>query len=282
MKITQTGVIGAGIMGTGIAQVAAVSGYAVAVWDISPQALDAARATIDGNLRKMTHTGALTEPERAAALSRIEFADGLQRVCEGSHLIVEAVFEELTLKHALFRELETRAGQDTILASNTSALPITEIAGAVTCGERVIGMHFMNPATTMQGVEIIRGQRTSDSTFETSVAFVKALGKTPIFAVDNAGFIVSRLVNVLMNEAVRMVGEGNRPEDIDTAMRLCAGHPMGPCQLVDLIGTEIVVHGMETMARDLGESYSPHPLLKKHVAAGLLGRKAGKGFYSYD
>ena len=140
----------------------------------------------------------------------------------------------------------------------------------------------VNPVSTMQGVEIIRGQRTSDHTFETAVTFIENLGKTPIYAVDNAGFIVSRLVNVLMNEAVKMVQEGNRPEDVDNAMKLCAGHPMGPCQLVDLIGAEIVMHGMETMARDLGHQYSPHPLLKKQVGAGLLGRKAGKGFYDYD
>ena len=237
--------------------------------------------TRDENLRNMTTNGSLAEPESAAAFSRIAFIPELPAVCETADLIIEAVFEELALKHSLFRELEARARPNAILASNTSALPITEIAGAVTCADRVIGLHFMNPATTMRGVEIIRGQRTSDTTFDTAVAFVETLDKTPIFAVDHAGFIVSRLVNVLMNEAVKMVQEGNRPEDIDTAMKLCAGHPMGPCQLVDLIGTEIVVHGMETMARNLGEHYSPHPLLKKQVAAGRLGRKAGRGFYTY-
>jgi 3-hydroxybutyryl-CoA dehydrogenase len=282
MEITNIGIIGAGVMGTGIAQACAVTGYQVVLQDIDQAALSAARTTIDGNLDKLIAKEVLPGREKQTVTSRIDYTTDLTDACNPADLIIEAIFEDLALKHALFREIETLAGRDAVLASNTSALPITEIARAVEKSEQVIGLHFMNPVSTMQGVEIIRGQRTSDHTLETAVTFIENLGKTPIYAVDNAGFIVSRLVNVLMNEAVKMVQEGNRPEDVDNAMKLCAGHPMGPCQLVDLIGAEIVMHGMETMARDLGNQYRPHPLLKKQVSAGLLGQKAGKGFYDYD
>jgi 3-hydroxybutyryl-CoA dehydrogenase len=192
------------------------------------------------------------------------------------------VFEDLAVKHELFEKMENIAQPDAILASNTSAIPITEIASVSSRGDKIIGIHFMNPVPLMKGVEIIRGQLTSDETFEAALNYIRSLGKEPIAAVDYAGFIVSRLVDVLMNEAVKMVQEGNRPEDIDKAMELCAGHPMGPCKLLDLVGAEIAMHGMETMARDFGDGYKPHPLLKKRVLAGLLGRKSGRGFYDYD
>ncbi len=281
MKLENIGVIGAGVMGGGVAQVSAAAGYQVVVQDITSDALDRARRGIEFSLKKLVEKSKIDPGDADQTLSNIQFTTDLEEVCEKSNLIVEAVFEDLALKHELFQKMDRHAREETVLASNTSALPITEIAGATLRGDRVIGIHFMNPVPLMKGVEIIRGQLTSAETFETALSYVRSLGKEPIEAVDFAGFIVSRLLDVLMNEAVKMVQEGNRPEDIDKAMELCAGHPMGPCRLLDLVGAEIAMHGMETMARDFGDDYKPHPLLKKRVLAGLLGKKTGKGFYDY-
>ncbi len=190
--------------------------------------------------------------------------------------------EDLAVKHDVFRQLDACCKRSAILATNTSALPITEIASVTNRGGQIIGLHFMTPVSVMKGVEVIRGQNTTDDTFDACIAFLRQLGKEPVIAVDYAGFIVSRLVDVLMNEAVKMVQEGNDPVEIDKAMKLCAGHPMGPCELADLVGADIVVQGLTTMSRDLGDRYRPHPLLKKRVLAGLLGRKSGRGFYEYD
>jgi 3-hydroxybutyryl-CoA dehydrogenase len=239
MEIRRVAIIGSGIMGSGVAQVSAVAGYDVVVQDIHDQALERARSGIEFSLKKLADKGKITQEQVDAALASIKFASDLNQAAENADLIIEAVFENLEIKQELFNKLETLSRPDAILASNTSALPITEIASVTSRGEKIIGIHFMNPVPLMKGVEIIRGQLTSDDTFETAVAYVRKLGKEPIEAVDYAGFIVSRLLDVLMNEAVKMVQEGNRPEDIDTAMKLCAGHPMGPCQLLDLVGAEI-------------------------------------------
>ena len=281
MDIHSIGIIGAGIMGSGIAQVSAVAGYEVVLQDITEAALDRSKTTVQKSLDKLTAKGKIQESDRDAALDRIRYTTDLEAACKDADLIIEAVFENLKIKHTLFKEIDRIAGPDTILASNTSAIPITEIASVTGRGAKFIGLHFMNPVPLMKGLEIIRAQLTSDETFETCWKFAKSIGKEPIEAVDFAGFIVSRLLDVLMNEAVKMVQEGNRPEDIDKAMELCAGHPMGPCKLLDLVGAEIAMHGMETMARDFGDRYMPHPLLKKHVLAGLLGRKTGRGWYDY-
>ncbi len=281
MKIENIAVVGAGVMGSGIAQVSAVAGYKVTVQDISKEALQKARSGIEQSLSKLAAKGKLTQEQMESALAKIEFTTDLKQAVQNKDLAVEAVFEDLAIKHELFRKLEDLAGPDTILASNTSALPITEIGSVTRRGDKCVGIHFMNPVPLMRGVEIIRGQLTSDDTFKSAWDYVASLGKEPIEVVDYAGFIVSRLLDVMMNEVVKMVQEGNRPEDIDKAMELCAGHPMGPCKLMDLVGLEIVMHGMQTMERDLGAGYKPHPLLKKRVLAGLLGKKSGQGFYKY-
>jgi 3-hydroxybutyryl-CoA dehydrogenase len=281
MEIKNVAIIGSGIMGSGVAQVSAVAGYDVVLQDINDQALGRAKSGIKFSLEKLAAKGKIAPALVEEALAGIRFTTDLNQAAEDADLVIEAVFENLEIKQELFKKLEALCRPDAILASNTSALPITEIASVTGRGEKIIGIHFMNPVPLMKGVEIIRGQLTSDDTFETALAYVQKIGKEPIAAVDYAGFIVSRLLDVLMNEAVKMVQEGNRPEDIDNAMKLCAGHPMGPCQLLDLVGAEIAMHGMETMARDFGEQYKPHPLLRKRVLAGLLGKKTGRGFYDY-
>jgi 3-hydroxybutyryl-CoA dehydrogenase len=282
MEIKNIAVVGAGVMGSGVAQVSAVSGYSVTLTDVSAGQLEKAKRFIDGGLSKLVQKGKLTPDKVETILSRIKTSDLFDESVRNADLVIEAAFENLELKQKIFKDLEKYCKPSAILGSNTSALPITEIASVTNSGNRLIGIHFMNPVPLMKGVEIIRGQLTSDETVATTAEYVKNIGKEPIFAIDYAGFIVSRLLDVLMNEVVKMVQEGNRPEDIDRAMELCAGHPMGPCKLLDLVGAEIAMHGMETMERDFGDRYKPHPLLKKRVLAGLLGRKTGQGFYKYE
>jgi len=281
MELNTIGVIGAGIMGSGIGQVSAAAGYEVVVQDIYAEALDKAKASMEKSLGKLVSKEKMTESDMNATLARIRFTADLEEACKEADLIIEAVFENLELKHEMFKKFENSCKAEAILGSNTSALPITEIASVTNRGDKIVGIHFMNPVPIMKGVEIIRGQLTSDKTMETTLAYIKKLGKEPMVAVDYAGFIVSRLLDVLFNETIKLIEEGNMPEDIDKAMELCAGHPMGPCRLLDLVGAEIALHGMEMMERDFGDRYKPHPLLKKRVLAGLLGQKTGHGFYEY-
>jgi len=281
MELNTISVIGAGAMGRGIAQVSAIAGYNVILQDICVGALDSAKSAISKSLNKMVEKNKITTWEMSEAISCIEFTTDFEKACCNADLLIEAVFENLELKHKMFREFDRLCKPLAIIGSNTSALSITEIASVTQRGNRIIGIHFMNPVPLMKGVEIIVGQLTSDETSDAVLGFIKHIGKESIIAVDYAGFIVSRLLDVLMNEAIKLVQEGNNPEDIDKAMMLCAGHPMGPCKLLDLVGAEIAMHGMETMERDFGTGYKPHPLLKKRVLAGLLGRKTGKGFYNY-
>ncbi len=282
MELRNIAIVGAGVMGSGIAQVSAMSGYSVTLTDVSASQLDKAKRFINGGLGKLVQKGKLTPEKVDSILAQIKMNDRLDESVRDADLVVEAAFENLDLKQKIFKDLEKYCKSAAILGSNTSALPITEIASVTKSGNRLIGIHFMNPVPLMKGVEVIQGQLTSNETVETTLGYVRSLGKEPIIAIDYAGFIVSRLLDVLMNEVVKMVQEGNKPEDIDRAMELCAGHPMGPCKLLDLVGAEIAMHGMETMERDFGERYKPHPLLKKRVLAGLLGKKTGQGFYKYE
>ena len=281
MELNSVGVIGAGAMGSGIAQVSAVAGYNVILQDIYADALERARVSIEKSLGKMVSKEKMAKADMDAALDRIQFTTVLEDACKDADLIIEAVFENLEIKHDIFRKLTELCKKEAILGTNTSALPITEIASVTDRGDKIIGVHFMNPVPLMKGVEVIRGQLTSDETMETVLAFIRNLGKESIIAVDYAGFIVSRMVDVIFNEAMKLIQEGNKPEEIDKACTLCLGHPMGPCRLLDLAGAEIAMHGMETMERDFGDGYKPHPLLKKRVLAGLLGKKTGSGFYEY-
>lgn len=269
-------------MGSGIAQVSSLAGYNVTLQDISGASLERAQSGILSSLNKFVAKDKLSREQADSAIHRVQFVTDLTKAVSQADLIIEAIFENLAIKQELFRKLEEAAKPDAILASNTSALPITEIASGNSRAANIVGIHFMNPVPLMKGVEVIRGQLTTDEVYSQVINYLVKINKEPIEAVDYAGFIVSRLLDVLMNEAVKLVQEGFSPESIDKAMVLCAGHPMGPCKLLDLVGAEIAMHGMETMARDFGDSYKPHPLLKKRVLAGLLGKKTGQGFYSYE
>ena len=281
MDIKTVAVIGAGAMGSGIAQVTAAAGYQVVLNDISDASLEKGLKGIQKSLDKMASKGKISEADVSTTMGLIKTTTSLEEACKNADLVIESVFENLELKKKIFADFEKYCKADAILGTNTSALPVTEIASATTRGEKVIGIHFMNPVPMMKGVEVIRGQLTSEDTMESSLNYITKIGKESAIAVDYAGFIVSRILDVMMNEAVKLVQEGNSPEEIDKAMVLCANHPMGPCKLLDLVGAEIAMHGMETMERDFGTEYKPHPLLKKRVMAGLLGAKSGKGFYNY-
>jgi 3-hydroxybutyryl-CoA dehydrogenase len=280
MTIKNVFVLGAGVMGNGIAQVVAGAGYNVTMMDIKEEFLAKGMATIEKSLDRVIKKGTMKEEDKKALLSRIKTTIDMKAAKEVD-LVIEAAPEVLELKINLFKELDNICSPNTTLATNTSALPVSAIAAATKRRDKVIGIHFMNPVPMMKGVEVIPGMHTSAETLATAKAFIKSLDKEPCEAKDYAGFIVSRLVDALMNEAMHCVMDGNKPEEVDKAMRLCANFPMGPLELADLSGIDIVLHGVETMEKEFGQRYSPAPLLKAMVRSGDLGRKTGKGFYDY-
>ena len=282
IEIRRIGIIGAGQMGNGIAQVCATSGFEVKLHDISPDRIHAGLATINGNLAKLVARGALDEPGRHAALAKIAAAPTLDDVGD-CDLVIEAATENEEVKRRIFMALNPVLKPDTMLASNTSSISITRLASVTDRPERFIGIHFMNPVPRMQLVELIRGIATEDPTFEAAREFITSLGKTVTTAEDFPAFIVNRILLPMINEAIYTLYEGVGSVDaIDTAMRLGANHPMGPLQLADFIGLDTCLSVMQVLHEGLADSkYRPCPLLVKYVEAGWLGRKAMRGFYDY-
>ncbi len=280
MAIKNVFVLGAGVMGSGIAQVSAEAGYNVTMADIKDEFISKGLAGIEKSLDRKVKKGTIQESDKTSTMSRIKTTLDMKDA-GNADLVIEAAPEVLELKRSIFQELDGICPEQTILGTNTSSLPISGIAAATKRPEKVIGIHFMNPVPVMKGVEIIPGMKTSDEVLEASKAYVKSLDKEPCEAKDYPGFIVSRLVDVLMNEAIRCVMDGNKPEEVDKAMRLCCNFPIGPLELCDLAGADIVLHGTETMYAEFGERLMPAPLLRSLVRAGNLGRKTGRGFYDY-
>jgi 3-hydroxybutyryl-CoA dehydrogenase len=280
MAINKVFIIGAGTMGNGIAQVSAQAGYDVIMSDIKDEFIQKGMASIDNSLGRLVKKGTMQESEKAAIIARIKTTVD-NNDAKDADLVIEAAPEILDLKKNIFKQLDEICKPDAILASNTSSLPIGEIATAIKNPTRFIGIHFMNPVPVMKGVEVIPGRLTGPATLETAKEYVRKIGKEPCEARDYAGFIVSRLVDALMNEALWCVMDGNKPEEVDKAIKLCLNHPMGPLELCDLAGADVVLHGLETMYEEFGERLMPAPLLKNMVRSGDLGRKTGRGFYDY-
>jgi len=281
MNITQIGLIGAGAMGNGIAQVVAQAGYKVILYDVGNEAIERGLANITKMLKTAVKKGKIDEHEMESAIGRIIPTTELSNV-ESVQLIIEAIPENLELKQQLFQQLDDLCPGATIIASNTSSLPIASLAAVTGRPDKILGMHFMNPVPLMKGVELIKSRMTSSETLQTAKEFVTSLKKTPVEAVDYAGFIVSRILDVMLNEAVYAVMDGNKPEEIDKAMKVCTNFPMGPLELIDMAGADVLLNVMEVMQKEFGDKYLPAPLLRQMVRAGHTGRKAGRGFYTYE
>ena len=276
-------VVGAGQMGNGIAHVCAASGFAVTMIDVFPAALEKGRATIEKNLARQVQKGTLTEAARGEALARLATAGSLDAAKDAT-VVIEAATENAELKFKLFSELDGIAPASAILATNTSSISITEIAARTKRPAQVIGMHFMNPVPVMQLVEVIRGLATSDAVTAHVTELAKKLGKTPVEVSDYPGFVSNRVLMPMINEAVFCLMEGvGSAESIDTVMKLGMNHPIGPLALADLIGLDTCVAILDVLHKGLGDDkYRACPLLRKYVAAGWLGRKSGRGFFSYQ
>jgi 3-hydroxybutyryl-CoA dehydrogenase len=281
MGIRKIAVIGSGTMGSGIAQVAAQGGFEVILEDIDEGYLNAALSGIRERLGKRVAEGRLEEREKGETLSRIRTTSSL-RDCREADLVIEAATENEEVKKEIFRELDLLCPRETIFATNTSSIPVTRLAQATNRAGRFAGMHFMNPAYIMKLVEIVKGLHTSNETVATIAAVAEIMGKTAVIVNDSPGFVISRVLMTMINDAIYCLQEGVAScEGIDTIMKLGANHPMGPLEIADLMGLDICLEILGILHASLGDKYMPCPLLKTMVAAGKLGRKSGEGFYEY-
>lgn len=282
MAIERVAVVGAGTMGGGIAQTVAAAGLPVSLIDVSDETARAGLAKVEAKLRQLVEKGKLTAAEVEDLLGRIE-PTGEIETTRNVDFVIEAAFEDLEIKRGLFAKLDELCPDHAVLATNTSALSISDLAQATTRAGKVVGMHFFNPAPVMELVEIVRGQDTSEETLQTARQLAQQIGKTPVDVNESPGFIVNRLLIPMINEAAYLVASGvASPEDVDKAMELGAAHPMGPLALADLIGIDVCLRVMDTFHTAFDDpKYEPCPLLREMAEAGKLGRKAGRGFYEY-
>ena len=282
MQISNIGIVGAGTMGSGISQVAALTGYDIVMQDVSDEATSRGLGTIDKSLQRLVDREKITADAKDAAIRKIRTTTNLSDLAD-CDLVIEAATENMDLKLGLFEEIDKVSRPETIIASNTSSLSLTKLASVSNRPDKVIGMHFFNPVPMMALVEIIRALQTSDDTFTRVDELTRELGKTPVSVKDSPGFVVNRMLVPMINEAVFILYEGIASADeIDAAMKLGAGHPMGPLALADMIGIDVCLYVMNILLEEFGDSkFRPSPLLKQMVDAGYLGRKSGKGFFDY-
>jgi 3-hydroxybutyryl-CoA dehydrogenase len=283
VEISRVGVVGLGTMGAGIAQVCLQVGLEVVGREVAPELGERARSTIDHYLSRGVEKERLTRDEKDAALGRLELTTELADLAD-CRLVIEAAFEDLEVKRELFAELDRLLSPPAILATNTSALSVTQIADATSAPERVVGLHFFNPAPVLPLVEVVRTAHTSEEAFDSAYAFAQRIGKEPVACNDTPGFIVNRILIPLLNDCVRVLDEARvSPDDVDRAMRFGANWPIGPCALIDLIGVDVHVHASEALHGALGEErMAPPERLLEMLKQGQLGRKSGRGFYRYD
>lgn len=282
MKIQKIGVIGAGTMGNGIAQVCAMAGLQVTMIDISEEAVQRGLKTLEGSLERLVKKEKLTAEDKIAALARVHGATDYASL-KGVDLVIEAATENIELKLLILKQIDALVPAETVIATNTSSISITQLAAVVNLPERCIGMHFFNPVPMMALLELIRGLQTSDETHARTLAFAEKIGKTPITVRNNPGFVVNRILVPMINEAIFVLNEGlATAEDIDAGMKLGCNHPIGPLALADLVGLDTLLAIMQVFYEGFNDpKYRPAPLLKEMVAAGRLGRKSNRGFYNY-